>query len=91
MSYFSEQLPALETSVLLEEGFHSVYVSAVENPGLFFVQLKSSEERLVICKPTSLSTFQVFFFGEYMRQNFSRILTCKPFVGSKKIRLKVKN
>ena len=67
VSYFSEQLPALETSVLPEEGFHSVYVSAVENSGLFFVQLKSSEERLVICKPTSLSTFQVFFFGEYMR------------------------
>ena len=29
----------------------------------FFVQLKSSEERLVMCKPTSLFTFQVFLFG----------------------------
>ncbi|KAL9974651.1 hypothetical protein ACROYT_G011712 [Oculina patagonica] len=42
----AEQLPALETIVLPEDGFHSVYVSAVENPGLFFIQLKSSEESL---------------------------------------------
>ena len=41
----AEQLPALETAVLPEDGFHSVYVSAVENPELFFVQLRSSEER----------------------------------------------
>ena len=40
----AEQLPALETVVLPEDGFHSVYVSAVENPELFFVQLTSSEE-----------------------------------------------
>ena len=56
--------------MLPEEGFHSVYVSAVENPGLFFVQLKSSEERLVICKPTSLSTFQVFFFRRIHEAKF---------------------
>ena len=44
------QSPALETVVLPEDGFHSVYVSAVENPELFFVQLTSSEERLVTIK-----------------------------------------
>ena len=76
MSYFSEQLPALETSVLLEEGFHSVYVSAVENPGLFFVQLKSSEERLVMCKPTSLFTFQVFLFGGLHEAKFFLCFFC---------------
>ncbi|KAJ7374524.1 hypothetical protein OS493_004862 [Desmophyllum pertusum] len=41
-----EQCPALETVVLPEDGFHSVYVSAVETPGLFFIQLRSSEESL---------------------------------------------
>lgn len=35
----------LNSVILPEEGFHSVYVSAVENPGLFFIQLQSSEER----------------------------------------------
>lgn len=38
--------PALETVALPEDGFHPVYVSAVQNPNLFFVQLKSSEESL---------------------------------------------
>jgi len=40
-----EHCPALGSVVLPEEGFHPVYVSAVENPGLFFIQFKSSEER----------------------------------------------
>ena len=38
---------SLETVVLQEEGFQDVYMSAVENPGLFFVQLMASGERSV--------------------------------------------
>lgn len=41
-----ESSRVLEAAVLPEEGFHSVYVSAVENPSLFFIQLQASEESL---------------------------------------------
>lgn len=41
-----EHNPVLETVVLPDDGFQPVYVSAVRNPNLFFIQLKSSEESL---------------------------------------------
>ena len=42
----------------------------------FFVQLKSSEERLVMCKPTSLFTFQVFLFGGLHEAKFFLCFFC---------------
>ena len=44
--FTSSDMPALiDTVELQEEGYQDVYVSAVEDPGLFYVQLSTSLNR----------------------------------------------